>query len=212
MLHKDLKYLLLLMKTIKIKHKLKEYRYSRKIGGSQTGSQESSVEPNKESRMNVIKNKLTLAFNKIPPEVLRTRLLSGIDRLIDKNVTIKSLEGQGQNRSRKNSTDEAIEVDAIEQKRIDEQKKIDDKLEQKRIDAQKKIDDKLEQNINDLKNRAYDTTAKIKKVISNEKGFAQIVIATEKPLVIEKYVDFPFLGRFVLLRKKKSIALGIKVK
>lgn len=51
--------------------------------------------------------------------------------------------------------------------------------------------------------------AKIKKIIAHEEGFAQIIIKTEKPIVIERYQDFPFLSHFVLERNNRNIALGV---
>lgn len=53
--------------------------------------------------------------------------------------------------------------------------------------------------------------AQIKKIFEKQDGFAQVIISTEKPIVIEKYQDFPFLGRFVLIQGNKNIGLGIRI-
>ncbi len=87
------------MKSKKIKHKFKEYAFSRKTGGSeQTPTTEVNVVLS--PQMNNLKNQLAQAFNEASPEILKSKLLRQMEILSGKPLTMKK-ETSTQNKTRK---------------------------------------------------------------------------------------------------------------
>ena len=97
------------MKSKKIKHKFKEYVFSRKGGAilirrGPMPQTDPTPEPVSNvvltSNLNTIKNQLAQAFNQASPEILKSKLLKQMEILSGKTFTMKN-ETSTQNKSRK---------------------------------------------------------------------------------------------------------------